>query len=146
MKEAMIENDQNWSQYSFRKRACYLDKDMVYATIKPQQRRGNGKRYAKPSNRGTLYIGKDICKLLQLSSRDRVTIYFNTKDPYFMKVIKSNSGLLLSESKNSGTVYVHFRSFPDDLSILIPETTRIDFDILNDRSLILDFSKFKDKQ
>lgn len=91
-------------------------------------------------------IGIDVCEILSFNKNDRVNIFISKKNRDFMlikKSIDSFDGYLLSRGKSHSNFMTFDFRYETIASFKLSQTIILDYDINDERTLLVDLSKIK---
>lgn len=89
-----------------------------------------------------LYVGKDICEIIDIKDSCNLLIMVNKNNNKILKIKGTEnkiSGYRFSKRKDMQCYVTYFR-LPKDLKIDLCELKEINFDIMQDKSIILNFN------
>ena len=126
-----------------KEKTCRLDSDKVYARCMHKCLKRERK-----STTVIIYIGKDISDLMKFNEGERVNIFLDKNNSYFLKLKKINytdtsDGYKLCRSDSSHIISISFKC-PESLLLPKSPTVELDFDLYSDESILIDLKKLKD--
>ena len=116
-----------------------LASDRVYSYV-----RHKCLKYNKNATDMSIYIGKDIADLINVSHGGRVDVYFDKNNTNFVKIKRTTgvNGYKIMLSHKAETLFFKFRC-PSHITLKPYDTVEMDFDIFNDNSILIDLKSVR---